>query len=120
MTFLKLYNDECQNHLQWRHEHHEKREKQSIFSNVAAHILLCSSILVDTTSPLLYTMPSSSLTQKLLEVEMQIKCFRDHIGDMEKDEAFVKDTSEFVESAQKQIIVIAGKSLHRLGASKPK
>lgn len=65
-------------------------------------------------------MPSSSLTQKLLEVEMQIKCFRDHIGDMEKDEAFVKDTSEFVESAQKQIIVIAGKSLHRLGASKPK
>ena len=32
----------------------------------------------------------------------------------------MKDTSEFVKSAQKQLIFIAGKSLHRLGASKPK
>ena len=61
----------------------------------------------------------TSLTQEILDLEMQLKCIReDIIGDW-KDETCWKDLMETVQSTKKQLVDTFGKSLHRLGDFKP-
>ena len=62
----------------------------------------------------------TSLTQEILDLEMQLKCIReDIIGDW-KDEKCLKDMIKTIQSTKEQLVEIFGKSLHRLVESKPK
>ena len=62
----------------------------------------------------------TSLTQEILDLEMQLKCIReDIIGDW-KDEKCWKDLMKTVQAAKEQLVDAFGNSLHRIGTFKPK
>ncbi|GFH46509.1 hypothetical protein CTEN210_02983 [Chaetoceros tenuissimus] len=62
----------------------------------------------------------TSLTQEILDLEMQLKCIReDIIGDW-KDEKCLKDIMKTVQSTKKQLVDAFGQSLHALAESEPK
>ncbi|GFH46511.1 hypothetical protein CTEN210_02985 [Chaetoceros tenuissimus] len=61
----------------------------------------------------------TSLTQEILDLEMQLKCIRENIIGDWKDEACLKDLMRMVKSTKKQLVDAFGQSLHRLVQSKP-
>ncbi|GFH58465.1 hypothetical protein CTEN210_14941 [Chaetoceros tenuissimus] len=61
----------------------------------------------------------TSLTQEILDLEMQLKCIRENIIGDWKDETCWKDFMETVQSTKEQLAENFGKSLHRLGNFKP-
>ncbi|GFH46510.1 hypothetical protein CTEN210_02984 [Chaetoceros tenuissimus] len=62
----------------------------------------------------------TSLTQEILDLEMQLKCIREGIIGDWKDETCLKALMNTVQSANKQIVDAFGQSLHRLGKFRPK
>ncbi|GFH46359.1 hypothetical protein CTEN210_02833 [Chaetoceros tenuissimus] len=62
----------------------------------------------------------TSLTQEILDLEMQLKCIREGIIGDWKDEKCRKDLMKAVQSTKEQLVDAFGQSLHRLGIVKPK
>ncbi|GFH46361.1 hypothetical protein CTEN210_02835 [Chaetoceros tenuissimus] len=60
-----------------------------------------------------------SLTQELLDLELQLKCIREEILGEWKDETCLKDVSSIVQETKDKLLETFGQSLHKLNDFKP-